>query len=102
MIKMSKKTVFLPQAFCIAHGKVMALDEDATTCGTDDSGGRERSRTGRDYLYRFTESGKAREQRAHFGKRQRWPVWRYQRAIHTVYFWGRTHLSVIFGARQSS
>jgi len=46
-MQMRKKAMFFEQAFNIAHGAVMALDEDSAARGAHHSGGGKRARAGR-------------------------------------------------------
>jgi hypothetical protein len=44
IVQVDKEAMFLKQAFGIAHGAVMALDEESAIFGTDDSRSGERAR----------------------------------------------------------
>jgi hypothetical protein len=83
---MRKKTMFLEQTLAIAHGMVMALDEDVGFFCGDNAGRRKRARAHSENALRSPKRGELGEQRAHFVQRERRPVGKDQRAVHAVGF----------------
>ena len=90
--QMREESMLLEQAFAIAHGAVMALDEDALIRSVfaahgHDAGRGKWARARRMRIsYRLAEIGELGEKRAQFGERERRPVGLDQRAVHAVRF----------------
>ena len=91
--QMREKAVLLEQAFAIAHGLMMALDEDFGFICSDNAGRGKRARAHGENALWSPKRGKLAEQRAHFVQRERRPVGRDQRAVHAVGFCGCAHRS---------
>ncbi len=84
--QMGKKAVFLEQTFAIAHGAVMAFDEDAAVLCSDYSSRGKWARAEGDDVRGFTQLRKLGEKRAQLGESERRPVGIDQRAVHAVGF----------------
>ena len=81
---MREKSVLLKQSLAIAHGAVMALDEDLSIARGDDAcRGKGAWADGED-ADGFAKRGKLSQKRAQFGERERRPVGLDQRAVHAV------------------
>ena len=84
---MREETVFFEQAFAIAHGAMMPLDENRTAGRGHNAGRGERARAHSEDARGLAQRGKASEKSAHFVLRKRRPVGGNERAVHAVSFY---------------
>ena len=93
--QMREKTMLLEQALAIAHGMVMALDEDVGFFCSDNAGRGERARAHGENALWSPKRGKLAEQHTHFVQGERRPVGRDQHTVHAVGFCGCTHRQIL-------
>jgi len=84
--QMGEKPGFLEESLTIAHGSMMAFDEEAAAWCPDDASRGKRARACKKDLRRFAQVGESSENWAQFIERKRWPVGIDQRAVHAMGF----------------